>query len=125
MCFLNHHHQQQRRMGQIKFLLNFERLAIQIEPNKRTTVAPLISHHSFNKFFSITTYNFFTTGSKLATARAFIFPCLYFPLVPSLLCSTKVLEKPCQGNFRKFQGSSESKFGSSEKDLYFLKIPEW
>ena len=26
---------------------------------------------------------------------------------------------------RKFQGSGESRFGSSEKDGYFLKIPKW
>ena len=26
---------------------------------------------------------------------------------------------------RKFQGSSESRFGNSEKDRYFLKIPKW
>ena len=26
---------------------------------------------------------------------------------------------------RKFQGSGESRFGSSEKDCYFLKIPNW
>ena len=26
---------------------------------------------------------------------------------------------------RKFQGSSQSRFGGSEKDRYFLKIPKW
>ena len=36
-----------------------------------------------------------------------------------------VLQKPCQGNFRKFQESGESRFGGSEKDSYFLKISKW
>ena len=34
----------------------------------------------------------------------------------------QVLQKPCQGNIKKFQGSGESRFGGSEKDRYFLKI---
>ena len=49
--FLNHH-QQDRRMGHIKFHYNFEKMAICI-------------YHSFNVFFSITTYNFLTTDSEL------------------------------------------------------------
>ena len=41
----------------------------------------------------------------------------------SLLCiKFEVLQKPCQENFGKFQGSGESRFGNSEKDRYFLKI---
>ena len=48
----------------------------------------------------------------------------YFTLVPSLLRSTQVLQKPCQGNFGKFQGTGESRFGGSEKNLYFLNIPK-
>ena len=36
-----------------------------------------------------------------------------------------ILQKPCQENFEKFQEYSESKFGSSEKDRYFLKILKW
>ena len=43
----------------------------------------------------------------------------------SLLRSAQVLQKSCQGNFEKFQGSGESRFGGSEKDRYFLKIPKW
>ena len=34
-----------------------------------------------------------------------------------------VVQKPCQGNLRKFQVYGESRFGGSEK--YFLKIPKW
>ena len=52
--------------------------------------------------------------------------------LPSLLVFTSllrftfaVLQKPCQGNFEKFQGSGESRFSGSEKDRYFLKIPKW
>ena len=74
--------------------------------------------------FQITTYNFLTTGTKLQHVPS-IFACLYFTLVPSLLHSTQVLQKPCQGNFGKFQGSGESRFGCSEKDHYFMKIPQW
>ena len=90
-----------------------------MQPNKRKTVAPLISHHSFNVFFSITTYKFLAIGSKLRYVPS-IFACLYFTLVPSLLCSTQALQKPCQENFGKFQGSSESSLGSSEKDHCFF-----
>ena len=36
-----------------------------------------------------------------------------------------VMQKPCQGNFGKFQESGESRFGGSEKYRYFLKIPKW
>ena len=36
-----------------------------------------------------------------------------------------VLEKPCEGNFGKFQEFGESRFGGSEKDHYFLKILKW
>ena len=35
-----------------------------------------------------------------------------------------VIQKPCQGNFGKLQESGESRFGSSVKDRYFLKIPK-
>ena len=35
------------------------------------------------------------------------------------------MQEPCQGNFGKFQGSGESRLGSSGKDRYFLKIPRW
>ena len=48
-----------------------------------------------------------------------IFTSLYFTLVSSLLRSTQVLQKPCQGNFRKFQGFGKSRFRGSEKDRYF------
>ena len=70
---------------------------------------------------ALDTYNFLTTGSKLQHVPS-IFACLYFTLVRSLLHSMQVLQKPCQGNFGKFQGSGESRFGVSEKDSYFLKI---
>ena len=36
-----------------------------------------------------------------------------------------VLQKPCLGNSVKFQRSGESRFGGSEKDRYFLRIPKW
>ena len=75
-------------------------------------------------FFSITTYNFLTTGSKLQHVSS-ISACLYFTLVSSLLRSMQVLQKPCQGNFGKFQGSRKSRFCGIEKDFYFLKIPKW
>ena len=51
---------------------------------------------------------------------------------PSLLVFTSLLhitfaplQKPCRGNFGKFQGSGESRFSGSEKDRYFLKFPKW
>ena len=53
------------------------------------------------------------------------YSCPYLTLDSSLLRSTQVLQKPYQGNFRKFQGSSESRFGGSKKDRHLLKIPKW
>ena len=50
-----------------------------------------------------------------------IFACLHFTLTHYIA----VLQKPCQGNFEKFQGSGESRFGSSGKDRCFSKIPKW
>ena len=35
------------------------------------------------------------------------------------------LQKPCQGNFGKVQGSGESRLGGSEIDCYFFKILKW
>ena len=39
--------------------------------------------------------------------------------------SFTILQKPCQENFEKFQGSGESKFDCSEEDSYFLNILKW
>ena len=72
------------------------------------------TYHLFNAFFSVTTSNILTTDSKLYHVF-FIFACLHSTLT----------QKPCQENFGKFQGSGKSRFGSSEKDWYFLKIPKW
>ena len=36
-----------------------------------------------------------------------------------------VLQKPFQENFEKFLKVGESRFGNSEKDRHFLKIPTW
>ena len=80
------------------------------------------TYHSFNVFFSITTDNFLTTGSKLqASAFHLCFFSLHFyaaPLQP-------VLETPSQENFGKFQESGETRFGGSENDRVFLKISKW
>ena len=48
-----------------------------------------------------------------------------FNSTPLLRITFAVLQKPCQGNFGKFQGSGESRFVGSEKDRYFLKIQKW
>ena len=80
--------------------------------------------HSFHiTRFICSTYNFLT-DSKLLHVPS-ISASLYFTLVPSLLRSTQVLQKPCQGNFGKFQGSGKSRSCGSEKDCYSLKIPKW
>ena len=50
---------------------------------------------------------------------------LVFTSLWSFLSCTQVLQKPCQGNFEKFQESRQSRFGGSEKDRYFLKILKW
>ena len=71
-------------------------------------------------FFSITAYNFLTTGSK-----ASVFHFCLSPLYSYALPLQSVPQKPCQGNFGKFQGSGESRLGGSEKDCNFLKISKW
>ena len=52
--------------------------------------------------------------------------------VPSLLVLLSSLHsyicshtETCQGNFEKIQESGQSRFGGSEKECYFLKIPKW
>ena len=53
-------------------------------------------------------------------------PSIFVYTSTSLLGITfAVLQKPCQGNFGKFQGSGESRSGGSEKDRYFLNIQKW
>ena len=59
------------------------------------------------------------TGSNLQQVPS-IFSDLHF-----YAFTFAALQKPCQGNFGKFQRSGESRFGGSEKDRYFLKIPKW
>ena len=51
--------------------------------------------------------------------------------LPSLLVFTSLLritfvalQKPCQGNFVKFQGSRKFRLSGFEKDHYFLRIPK-
>ena len=77
--------------------------------NKRKTVASLISYHSFNVFFSIT---------NMCLPSLLVFTSL-------LRITFAVLQKPCQGNFGKFQGSGESRFSGFKIDRYSLKIPKW
>ena len=72
-------------------------------------------------FFSITTYNFLTTDSKLKLASVFR---LCLSSLHSLTVAFAVLQRPCQGNLGKFQGSGERRLGGSEKDRCFLKIPK-
>ena len=50
---------------------------------------------------------------------------IVFTSTSHLRITFAVLQKPCQGNFGKFQRSGESRFGGSEKDREFLKIQKW
>ena len=57
---------------------------------------------------------------------------IYNKWLPSLLFFTSllhitfaVLQKPFQGDLGKLQESGGTKFGSSEKNCYFLKSPKW
>ena len=77
-----------------------------------------------NEFLELLlTISLATTGSNYSTS--IYSRCLLSLLVTSLWCITSALQKPCHGNFRKFQGSGKSRFGGSERDRYFLKIPKW
>ena len=66
-------------------------------------------------FFSIITYNFLATSSKLIEQVPSIFACLHFILTRYICSLTETMS-------RKFQEFSESMFDGSEKDRYFLKI---
>ena len=85
------------------------------------------TYYSINVFFSINTYNFLPTVQLLASYNR----CLQFLLAFTYSYALHlqpyiyVLQKPCQENFGKFQESGESRFGSSEKDRYLLKILKW
>ena len=70
--------------------------------------------------FSIITYNFLTTGKKIAITGAFHLPLL--AVLSFLRITFAVLHKLYQQTFGKFKEFGESKFGGSEKDIYFLKI---
>ena len=75
--------------------------------------------------FRITTYNFLNFPRLLASAFHLCL-CLHSALTPHFhALNFAVLQKPCQVNFGKFQRSGESRFGGSEKDRWFLKIPKW
>ena len=57
---------------------------------------------------------------------------IYTKCLPSLIVFNSLLriafaalQKVCQENFGKFQGSGESRFGGSGKDRYFVKFPKW
>ena len=54
-----------------------------------------------------------------------ILACLHLFYALHLQPYIYALQKPCQENFGKFQASGESRFGSSEKDRYLLKILKW
>ena len=49
----------------------------------------------------------------------FVFTCISL-----LRIAFAVLPKQCQENLREFQRSGENRFDASEKDRYFLKIPD-
>ena len=55
-----------------------------------------ISHHSFNEFLSITTYNFLKTYPYSVRLPSL----LVFTSLWPLLSRTQLLQKPCQGNFK-------------------------
>ena len=106
-------------MGQVKFPLNFERLAIWIQPNKRKHLL-----HSFHiTRLMCSTYNFLTTGSKPLHVLS-IFACLYFTLATSLLRSTQVLQKPIKEISGNFMEPVKVGLAVLKKGFYFLKIPK-
>ena len=87
--------------------------------NKRETVEQHITHlvYSYDDYLQFPDLQLVAIYSKCPTSLL---------VFTSLLRITfTALQKPCHGNLGKFQGSGESRFGSSEKDRYFLKIPKW
>ena len=90
-------------MRQIKFHCISQRLFIYMEPKQKNSSSTQIS---FNVFFITTT-----------TASAFDL-CLSSSLLSYSYCLVETMP-------RNFQGFGECRFGGSEKDPYFLKIPKW
>ena len=106
---------------------------------QRKTFALLILHHSFNVFFSITAYNFLTTGSKLQHVPSII---AFFTSIWSLHSYTahrsyRNHAKEISGNFKdlvrvglavlknivifwRFQNGSVNLFGITSEESWFL-----
>ena len=127
--FLTSTYQQDSRDGADKISLNW------CNQNKRKTVAPLIFYYSFKVLFSITTYNFLTTGSKLQYGPS-IFACLLFTLT-QVRRSYRNHVKEISWNFKdlarislavlkktvifwKFQNGSINLFGIISEESWFL-----
>ena len=88
--------------------------------NKRKTVAPRITHLMCSLVLLLTIS--LQLVASYNRCLPIISACLHFIITHYTFA---VLEKPCQGNFRKFQELSKSRFGGSERDRYFLKILKW
>ena len=74
------------------------------------------TYHLFNVILRTTTYTFLNFFRLLASAFHLCL-CLHSGTYTSLSrIACAVLQKPCQGNFGKFQRSGQSRFGGSEKD---------
>ena len=100
-------------MGQINFLIILKDFLSKCNQNKRKTVAThtislqLVASYSHNKC--------------LPSLLVFLSSPVLFILTHYICSHTKTMSK----KFRKISRSSNSRFGSSEKDPYFLKIPKW
>ena len=84
------------------------------------------TYHSFNLFFSITTYHFLTTDSKLAIARASAFricqcSCLHFTPTHYICIHTETMSR----KFWEISRIQWEQFRGSEKDRQFFKISKW
>ena len=90
--------------------------------NKRKTVAPHTTHLMCSLVLLLTISLWLV--EKCSYLASVFHICLHTST--SLLRITyPVLQKSCQANFSKFQGSRESRFDGFKKDCYFLKIPKW
>ena len=83
---------------------------------KRETTEPHITHLMFSYSYCL---QFLCSWWQFIANKSLSFLLVF----TSLLCFIFVaLQKLCQENFGKFQGSWKSRFGGSEKDRYFLRF---
>ena len=94
-------------------------MIVAVTKKKRKTVAPHITHLVCSLVLLLR--NPYYWYQDVACSFHFCLSSLHC----DALATSAVLQKSCQGRFRKFQGSRKGSFCSPEKVLHFLKNFKW